>query len=105
MHVGGKEKDMSNKEIIKTLVGLLATDSVKDTALKNVVYLLLDQEEPEKKEEPKKETRGRKPGRKPVIDWPKAEACHNAGWDYAKIADELKCTEQTVRNHFKMLEV
>lgn len=34
------------------------------------------------------------------IDWPKAEACRKAGWDYTKIADELGCSYATVYNHF-----
>ena len=39
-----------------------------------------------------------------AIDWPKAEACRKAGWDYAKIADELGCSYATVYNHFKAKE-
>ena len=38
------------------------------------------------------------------IDWPKAEACRKAGWDYTKIADELGCSYATVYNHFKAKE-
>lgn len=36
------------------------------------------------------------------IDWPKAEACRKAGWDYTKIADELGCSYATVYNHFNV---
>ena len=39
-------------------------------------------------------------GRRKAIDWPKAEACRKAGWDYAKIADELGCSYNSVYNHF-----
>ena len=40
------------------------------------------------------------PKRKTKIDWPKAAACRQAGWDYKKIADELGCSYATVYNHF-----
>ena len=39
-------------------------------------------------------------GKRKAIDWPKAEACRKAGWDYTKIADELGCSYATVYNHF-----
>ena len=39
--------------------------------------------------------------RRKQIDWGKAEACRRAGWSIEKIADELGCSGQTVRNHFK----
>ena len=41
-------------------------------------------------------------GKRKAIDWPKAEACRKAGWDYAKIADELGCSYATVYNHFNV---
>lgn len=46
----------------------------------------------------------KKPGRKKgaavsvKIDRGKLIALHNAGWDNAKIAEELKCSERTVYN-------
>ena len=41
-------------------------------------------------------------GKRKAIDWPKAEACRKAGWDYTKIADELGCSYATVYNHFNV---
>ena len=40
----------------------------------------------------------KKQDKKP-IDHGKIIACHKAGWSVAKIADEMRCSEQTVRNH------
>jgi len=104
---------MTDREIIKTLVNVIEPQSVTEEALKQICVSLLEEEKPKEKTktapvktapakepaEPKK-----KPGRKP-IDWPKAEACRNAGWSIPMIADELNVSDQTVRNHFKMLEV
>jgi len=104
---------MSNIEIIKTLLNVMECSSVTDEAIRKAVLALLEKEEepkkvktaPAKKEPAKEEPKPKKkPGRKP-IDWPKAEACRNAGWSIPMIADELNVSDQTVRNHFKMLEV
>lgn len=103
---------MTNIEIIKTLVNVIEPQSVQDEAIKQAILALLDKEEPASVEvkpaKTKTETASvstRKPGRKSTIDWGKAEACYNAGWSIPKIADELKCSDQTIRNHFKALEV
>ena len=36
-----------------------------------------------------------------TLDLGKMAALRNAGWTYEKIADELKCSSQTVANHMK----
>lgn len=43
----------------------------------------------------------KKNAKKPKLDVGKMIACAKAGWSVAKIADELGCSEQTVRNHLK----
>lgn len=66
-----------------------------------------EQKAPEPKEEAKEEPKpapkkpgAKKPGPKP-IDHGKIMALRRAGWSVAKIADEMRCAEQTVRNHIK----
>lgn len=99
---------MTDREIIKALVNVIEPKTVTEEALKQTLLNLLDSdiEEPKKVESKVNTTAApkKKPGRKP-IDWPKAEACRKAGWSIPKIADELKCAEATVYNHFKSLEV
>ena len=73
--------------------------------------------DPEKKDEEildsvdaglQKSRTGRKPKyekqTKEQADHGKIIALHNAGWPVAKIADEMGCTDQTVRNHIKREE-
>ena len=40
-------------------------------------------------------------GAKQKFDTGKMKALRQAGWSMKAIADEMKCTEQTVRNHMK----
>ena len=40
-------------------------------------------------------------GAKPIFDKGKLQALRRAGWSVKAIADEMKCSEQTVRNHMK----
>lgn len=42
--------------------------------------------------------------RKTAIDHGKIMALHKGRWPVAKIADEMGCSEQTVRNHIAMEE-
>ena len=56
--------------------------------------LALEAQEPdEPKEEPKKKRK--------TIDHGKIMALHRAGWSVAKIADEMRVSDQTVRNHIQ----
>lgn len=41
----------------------------------------------------------KKASNKKDLDLGKIAALRNAGWSMAKIADEMKCSEQTIRNH------
>ena len=101
---------MTDREIIKALVNVIEPKSVTEEALKQIIIGLLEEDAPKKVKAKANTTENttaspkKKPGRKP-IDWPKAEACKKAGWSIPKIADELKCAEATVYNHFKSLEV
>ena len=60
---------------------------------------LIEEEDP--KPEPKPEPKPTQPKTKaqPSVDHGKIMALHKAGWTVAKIADELGCSGQTVRNH------
>lgn len=62
------------------------------------IDLAMQASEPdEPKEEPKEEPKKK---RKP-IDHGKIMALHRAGWSVAKIADEMRVSDQTVRNHIQ----
>ena len=86
---------MTNKELAIELLDMIPRDDVKTAVLINAVMRLLD--EPDQAEPKVK----KKTGRKKEIDWGKADACRKAGWSVPKIADELKCSEAAVYNHFK----
>ena len=116
---------MTNIEIIKELIKLIEPKTAGEDAIINAILALLDREEPATVKVKPTKTKtvapsdpapaktkttpnpvpAKKPGRKSSIDWGKTEACYNAGWSIPKIADELKCSDQTIRNHFKALEV
>lgn len=90
---------MTNIEIVKTLIKVMEPASVTDEAIKQAVLALLDQEKP-KKEAAAKSTSAKKPGRKAKpFDIGKAKACRTAGWSIAKIADEMSCSEPTVKKY------
>lgn len=101
---------MSDKEIIKTLLGVIGKDLELDVAIRDVVLGLLDLQE-DKKPEPKKEPakRGRpkkteekktEPKPKP-FDTGKLKALLDGGWSVAKIADEMGVSVQTIYNKMK----
>ena len=70
----------------------------------NAVADSADQDPVQKDPKPKKEKPApvKKPGknRKPLDDG-KMLALRKAGWTYDKIADEMRCSTQTVINHIK----
>ena len=89
---------MNNIQAIRVLATNLGKDTDLNSAIK-VAIISLATEEP--KEEPAPQVEIAKPKGRPRYDWAKAEACFKAGWSTKKIADELGCTEQSVKNHFK----
>ena len=94
---------MSNVEIAIKLINVMDPSSVTDEAIKQAVLALLAEAEP--KAEPKKAAAKPKTATKrKKIDWPKAEACRKAGWDYQQIADELGTSYNTVYLHFRNKE-
>ncbi len=54
--------------------------------------------------EPKKAPEPKKQGAKKDIDMGKVKALWKAGWTYAKIADEMGCSAQTIANKLKGAE-
>lgn len=61
-------------------------------------------EEKEKPSAPEPKKRGPKPKKRPPLDHGKIMALHKGNWPVAKIADEMGCSEQAVRNHIAMEE-
>lgn len=97
---------MNRIELIAGMLQEVGADPVSDRVLAQAAIVILGrlippQPEPEPDPEPKPEpkpqkTRGRKP-----FDTGKLKALRNAGWSVAKIADEMRVAEQTIRNHMK----
>ena len=61
-------------------------------------------EEKEKPSAPEPKKAAPKKARKTTIDHGKIMALHKGKWPVAKIADEMGCSEQTVRNHIALEE-
>lgn len=58
--------------------------------------------DPDPKETPKKtEKQKTQPVPRRNLDWKKAEALKEAGWNFKKIAEEIGTTYQTVYGHFR----
>lgn len=69
-------------------------------------FVILEEVEEEQKEQPKKELAKKeaKPAVKTEgkrVDHGKIIALHNANWSTKKIAEEIGCSEQTVKNHIE----
>lgn len=95
------------------LVQINPSTSIIELA-KGVAFFVEPEKEPEKEEEDPKpvekaveepvEKAVEEPKPKPAkssADHGKICACYKAGWSVAKIADECRCSDQTVRNHLK----
>ena len=68
----------------------------------NVLAGFLNQKEEQPKQEPKKSVKENGGARHKVkLDLGKVGALYTAGWKIKEIAGEVKCSEQTVRNHLK----
>lgn len=76
----------------------------EDSSIKDLLgvehFAIIDDE---KKAEPKAKKKDSKPAteRKPKCDIGKMIALYNAGWSIAKIADELRVSEPTIRTYLK----
>lgn len=101
---------MTNKEMAIELLNMIPGDDEQTQTLISAAMRLLKEPDPEApsikapaKPEPKQESAApvKKRGPRKKLDWGKAKACYAAGWDIAKIADELGCTSQAVRLHFQ----
>ena len=66
----------------------------------NVLAGFLNQKEEQPKQEPKKSVKENGGARHKVkLDLGKVGALYAAGWAVKKIAEEMNCSEQTIRNH------
>ena len=71
-----------------------------DRATGYMISVPAEEPKPEPKPQPKPKAVAKKPAPKqPALDHGKIMALHRAGWSTAKIADEMGCTAQTIRNH------
>ena len=92
---------MKTSEAIRYLASMMEDLDPKNEVLKLSILAMLDKTTAaaEQKKEPAPEKKTKK--RKSSFDLGKAKACLYAGWSIAKIADEMGCTDQTVRNNFQ----
>lgn len=103
---------MKNIDVIRELVLSMGDLTPKNEAIRIGIIAVLDkltqantQKTAVKKAEPKEpEAKPSKRGRKRKFDLGKAKACYDLGWPLKKIAEELGCTEQTVRNNLAKAE-
>jgi len=91
---------MKTSDAIRYLASMMEDLEPKNEVLKLSILAMLDKtaKAAEQKKDPVPEKKSRK--RKNAFDLGKAKACLDAGWSIAKIADELGCSGQTVRNQF-----
>ena len=99
---------MTNKELAVQLLNMIDRTNPQTDIMISTVMRLLDEPEQTEPVEEKKEPVQKAPAKKPKnaapkkeLDWGKAKACFDAGWDLAKIADEIGCTVAGVKYHFK----
>ena len=106
---------MSNTEIVRAILKYIGRDSVEvDRTLAEGCRILLAEAEKEVQTEPERTEKeqpakisaenfqGRvkqRRGGRPPFDTGKMRALLKAGWSIAKIADEMRVTEQTIRKH------
>ena len=85
-----------NGEEVYMFVPIKATTMIEELA--NAVGYGCLEEEAEKKQKPEKKPETKvKESKK--LDHGKIMALHQGGWSVANIAYEMRCSEQTVRNH------
>ena len=91
-----------NPKLVEAIEALLVgEESVRDSAGKDPDPGEKDAALKQQKPEPKKAAPTapqKKPGRKPV-DTGKIKSLRQGGWTVAEIADDLECSQQTVRNN------
>lgn len=92
-------KAITNIDVVKDLLKYIGEDIERDKILAKTCMDLLDEAEP--KATPKAEPKPAEPKKKPRVDHGKICACYKAGWSIAKIADEVGCTDASVRLHLK----
>lgn len=101
---------MNRIELIAGMLQEVGTDPVSDRVLAQAAIVILGrlippqpepEPVPEPDPEPKPEPKPQKKRKRQPFDTGKLKALRNAGWSVAKIADEMRVAEQTVRNHMK----
>lgn len=96
---------MKNIDVLRELFMAMDDLSPRNEALRYGIIAVLDKiqgVEPKPEPEKKEAKRGRPAGsttKREPFNTGKAKACRDAGWSIAKIADEMRVSEQTVRNH------
>lgn len=106
------EKTMNEVQIVEAILSHIGEDQegrtvdVMDKLLANACLIILNgvekPEAPKPKEQKPKEQKPKKTGgRRKKFDMGKLGALTDGGWSVKDIADELGCSEQTVRNKQK----
>ena len=103
-----KGEKMTKSEVVSHLLKQMTDLDPKNEALKLAIISVLGEksktaDKASANAEPTDKVK-RKRGRKP-FDIGKAQACRDAGWSMAKIADEMNVSEQTVRNRLAEVSV
>lgn len=101
---------MNRIELIAGMLQEVGADPVSDRVLAQAAIVILGRlipPQPEPQPEPvpdpeptPKPKTDKKRGRK-SFDTGKLKALRSAGWGVSKIADEMRVSEQTIRNHMK----
>lgn len=95
-----------NPKLVEAIEALLVgEESVRDSAGSEPEPGKKDAAPKQQEPEPKKAAPTapqKKPGRKPV-DTGKIKSLRHGGWTVAEIADDVGCSQQTVRNNFQKM--
>lgn len=103
---------ISKLQVVKDILALIGEDPETDAILARAsIHILASMEKGKPIPDPVKKMKSepvKTPVKKPAkkternpFDTGKLKALRAAGWSVAKIADEMRVSEQTIRNHMK----
>lgn len=101
------EKTMNEIQIVEAILSHIGEDQegrtvdVMDKLLANACLIILNEMDQPEAPKPKEQKPKKTGGRRKKFDMGKLGALTDGGWSVKDIADELGCSEQTVRNKQK----